>query len=147
MPVIGDLLRKVKTRLLVIDDPRYIRRERRFYGIYEHLLRDDGKHNDYLKSLIRPQGVRTIRGGSFHPWTSTGIRLLQYALYFGAAEIYLTGIDFGNDGYFWGQNEDKWLHDDIDENFLKIADAKFGNIFSASRKTPLTRHVPHRRLE
>ena len=128
MPVIALLLQKLKTRFLVIDDLRYTRRQ--LTGVFEHLIQDDGKHGHYLKNLIHPQRLRYIRGSSFHPWTSTGIRLLQYALYHEAAEIYLAGIDFGNNGYFWGGNEDKWLHDEIDENFLRIVSKKYKNVYS-----------------
>ena len=147
MPIIKSLLKKMKTRFLVIDDIRYIRRNREFSDVYDRLVQDDGKHNHYLKRLIKPSGIKNIRGSSFHPWTSTGIRLLQYALHHEAAEIYLAGIDFGDNGYFWGRNEDKWLHDEIDENFLSLVSKKYKNVYSVSKDSRLSRYVPHKNFE
>lgn len=139
----GDLAR-VGTKILVVDDFRYVRKHHSLGGVFSDLVYDNGKHDFYIKKLIHPHSLSSIRGSSHHAWTSTGIRLLQYALYFGASEIYLTGIDFGKNGYFWGKNEDKWLHDSIDENFVRIVAARRPHVYSLTRSNSLASILPHK---
>ena len=81
--------------------------------------------------MVRPLGrfapspLSTPRGRSRHPWTSTGVRLVQYALYYGASAVTITGIEYGRGGYFWGHSADPWHHADIDENFMNAAAALY----------------------
>ncbi len=141
-PQIREALQNIPVRALALDHLHH-------QGSWKEtprLIPDDGMHDEFLRSLIHPLSPKEIRGKSFHPWTSTGIRLIQYALHFNAKEIYVIGIDLGRGDYFWGKNFDRWLHDEIDANFLKIAAKKYPNLFSLSAASPLSRWLPHQTL-
>ena len=139
--VIEASLKKIKTEFLVTDDLDYVKRNPALKDCCSQLVFDDVMDDFYLKELIRPLKPGQIRGRSHHPWTSTGIRLLQYALHFKAGEIYLAGIDFGNEGYFWGENKGPWFHADIDQNFMKIVSQKYDNVFSISSKSLASKYL------
>ncbi|MBI3252516.1 MAG: hypothetical protein HYZ52_04280 [Candidatus Omnitrophica bacterium] len=139
------LLVKIRTRVFVSRNTDGIRENTALRGSYERLLYDDSTDPWYLTRLIRPQGVQDIQGRCEATWTSTGMRLLQYALYFGAREVYVVGMDFGENGYFWGPKPNPWGHPDIDENFIRIVSAKYRNVFSISSKSPLSHHLPVKR--
>ncbi len=98
----------------------------------------DGPWGDfYVRKLLSPyafQHRKTI---------SAGLRLLLYALYFGAAEVYLLGIDLSHQGYFWG-GENKQKHLAVDLDFLKICSQKYKNIYSVSSTSPVTQIIPHK---
>jgi hypothetical protein len=55
--------------------------------------------------LISPYTFEDIRGNCIADATSLGMRLIKYALHYGPKEIYLIGIDFGKNGYFFGEKK------------------------------------------
>ena len=113
-----------RIRFFLTDDIAYAQQNKTLKNICERVLFDDGMDDHFLRQLLDPGSLASLRGRSTHPWTSTGIRLLQYALYYGASEIYLAGIEFGQHGYFWGRSSDPWHHEDIDKNFIRAAGAR-----------------------
>jgi len=137
-----DFLKDVLVDHYAIDNQKFIEDHPLLDTTKSTVLYDDGMDDIYLKHLMAPLQTKDICGTSFHPWTSTGMRLLQYALYFGAAEVYLIGIDLGKEGYFWGENRSEWLHHDIDENFIQIMSERHSNIFSLSQKSPIIGYIP-----
>jgi len=107
----------------------------------------------YLRKLIRPITVADIVGTSAKNSTTTGIGLLQYALYYKASEVYLLGVDLDgsvrasdkNDIEMYSDTYAK-AHKDMDHNVMRILAEKYKNIFAASQKSPLTGYVPHKPL-
>ncbi|MBI3252512.1 MAG: hypothetical protein HYZ52_04260 [Candidatus Omnitrophica bacterium] len=143
---IDALAQQSRARAIVTNDPSYILMQGAYRGRYKHLFWDGGRDPRYLNRLIRPERVEMIRGRSSVPATSSGLRLLQYALYHGAREIYLAGIDFGRNGYAWGPNANPWKHDDIDENFIKIVSRKHYHVFCLSETSQLAAYIPVKHL-
>jgi hypothetical protein len=111
---------------------------------YSRLLMDFTANQLLLRRLIAPATVGQIRGRAFCPWTSTGVRLVQYAVYFGASEIYLIGIDLGQRGYATGEAARPWHHEDIDDNFLRVISRRRPHVYSLSEHSPVSRHLPVR---
>jgi hypothetical protein len=148
-PRLPELLSRTRPKILMSNDPRYIRRRRNLRGFYSTLVWDSGDDNALVGRLIAPLSVREIRGSALRLKLSTGMRLLHYAIYFCASEIYLIGIDLGQKGYVWGERtaDRPWNHADIDENFLRIVSARYHNIFSLSSNSPIARYLPCRRLD
>lgn len=138
------LLSIVKPKVFITNNPRGIERRKEYEGCYDLLIKDDTRNNYYLRKLISPFKLGTISGKSW-PATSTGIRLLQYALYFGAKEIYTSGIDLGGGGYFWGE-KNTTSHSGIDHEFMKIISKKYKNVYSASKKSPITNYIKYKKL-
>ena len=141
---IEELLCRSKIKLVVTNKPEHAQRLKNSKRLDFTCLFDDGRDPYYLNHLLQPNSVESIRGSSPLPWTSTAIRLLQYALFYGAKEIYVVGIDFGDGGYFWGPNPNEWRHPDIDENFVKIIALKYDNMYSLSRSSPMTKYIKYK---
>ncbi len=121
---LGEIIKKTKIRFFITDDLRNIRKKNIFNG---KLIYDSFKGNYYLEKLIAPIKVKEITGDSSFYWTSSLIRLLQYALYFNAKEIYLAGVDLDEKDDFFGE---KYVPDHriIDNNFMKIVSKKSENL-------------------
>ncbi|MBI3252506.1 MAG: hypothetical protein HYZ52_04230 [Candidatus Omnitrophica bacterium] len=109
------------------------------------VIRDFNRNNFYLKSLISPLHPVSLAANGIQ-WTTAGVRLLQYALYFEAKEVYLAGID-QTDDYFWGSKSRSLAEDPFEKKILGIISKKFKNIFSLSANSPITRYFPVRHLE
>ncbi|MDY6953466.1 MAG: hypothetical protein SWE60_18310, partial [Thermodesulfobacteriota bacterium] len=109
---IETLLASVKTNLFLMNKPDFITEKTDLQGAYVALLQDKLSHNYYLRRLIAPYRVSHIRG-QYAAFTSSGMRLLQYALFFKAKETYLIGVDLDQSGYFWEKKNVHW-HQDID---------------------------------
>jgi len=127
-------LQSVKIKIFIIDDLNCIKNRPFLNKSYQYLLQDNYYNNRYLEKLIRPQRVYKLKGSSF-PWTSSGMRLLQYALYFKAKEIYLIGFDLDTKGYFDGQPNQS-DHIDIDNNLMMLLVEKYTNIYSLTNSLP-----------
>jgi 2-polyprenyl-3-methyl-5-hydroxy-6-metoxy-1,4-benzoquinol methylase len=147
-PDIEELLCQVKTNLFLMDDLNYTKGLKKLEGAYLQLIRDHQKDNHYLRRLLRPNTILDIKVDEV-TWTSAGIRLLQYALYFKAKEIYLIGIDLNHNGYFWGEKRQyqhtgaKIRHKHpIDLNFLKFVSNKYKNVYSLSKTSPILKYLP-----
>src|SRR5262249_46645056 len=112
---------------------------------YAQLLLDFRSNQFLLRRLIAPKRIADIRGRSFCPWTSTGARLIQYALYFGAREISMIGIDLGQNGYSSGRSMRTWYHEDIDRNFLELMSKRHDHVYSLSPNSPIADFFPVRR--
>lgn len=100
------------------------------------IFKDDGMSPHMLQQLLPNIDLAKLKGRSKHPWTSSGIRLLQYALFYRAKNIYLSGIDFGQGGYAWGALHGPWMHQDIDVNICKKLSDHNQNIRSLSLTSP-----------
>ena len=137
---------KTKVGFFLTDDIDYVKTKKEFFSKVPQLISDSGQNNYYLKRLIKPYNINQIMGRSLAPHASSGMRLLQYALFFKAKEIYLIGVDLGNSGHFYG-GKFKWRHQDIDENFMKIVSKKYKNIYSASKNSPITKYIKYKKLE
>lgn len=142
-PDTQELLGEVPCRTFIMDEPSFVKKSPVPTTGYERLIRDHQKDGYYLKKLIKPRRLEQVVADDV-TWTSAGLRLLQYSLYFGAKEIYLLGIDLGDDGYFWGQ---RFIHKHaIDYNFMKIVSQDHDNVFSASENSTITQYIPYRSL-
>jgi len=141
---IENWLPKIKIEVFIIDDLDYIKNKKELNESYLRLVKDYNRNNYYLKRLIKPYKVKQIKGESLAK-TSSGIRLLQYALFFGAREIYLIGIDINEKGFFW-DTKNIHKHIDIDRNFIKIVSKKYNNIYSLSKKSPITKYIKYKNL-
>jgi hypothetical protein len=143
-----ELFARTRPRVFISSDVKYVRRSHTLRGLYSRLVYDSGEDNGIVRKLIAPLSVRDIRGNAFREKISTGMRLLHYAVYFGAREIYLIGIDLGHNGYVWGERkaDRPWNHADIDENFIKIMSTRYTNLFTLSSDSPIARYLPYRRL-
>lgn len=141
-----ELFDRTRPGVFVSNDLCYVRNRTDLTGLYGRLMYDVGEDNTMLRRLIRPHTVEEIRGAALRAKTSTGMRLLQYALHFRAREVFLVGIDFGRDGYVWGSREASrpWNHADIDENLVRIVSQRHGNVFSLSASSPAIEYLPHR---
>lgn len=138
------LLVKVKTSIFVINKPGFIRRKENLEGSYSKIVEDKVQYNYYLRRLIKPYTLRQIKG-RYAAFTSSGMRLLQYALFYRAKEIYLIGVDIDQAGYFWKKKNLHW-HMDIDREFIRIVSGKHNNIYSASKRSAITEYLKYRRL-
>lgn len=148
-PRLAELLARTRPKVFMSNDPRYIRRTRSLRGLYSSLVYDSGDDNGIVRRLIAPTRVTDIRGSALRLKISTGMRLLHYAIYFGAREIFVIGIDLGQKGYVWGErtSDRPWNHADIDENFIRIVSARYPDIFSLSGNSPIARYLPCRSLD
>jgi hypothetical protein len=108
------------------------------------LIMDFRSDQRILRRLIAPSRIREIRGRSFCPWTSTGVRLIQYAVHFGASEVYVIGIDLGQNGYASSRVMRRWHHQDIDGNFLEILSRRCTHVYSSSANSAIARYFPVR---
>lgn len=142
-----DLLLKLKINLFIIYNPKLIRKFKDLRKNYTKCIKDRGSNNYYLDRLLGPQEIDKITNYSLanNSRTSTGVRLLQYALYFKAKEIYLIGIDVNEDGYFWGKNNTH-EHLCIDKSFIEIVSKKYSNIYSAAENSPIVRYIKYKPL-
>ncbi|MDP3920801.1 MAG: methyltransferase domain-containing protein [Candidatus Omnitrophota bacterium] len=152
-PDIEGLLAEQKANVYVMDDARYVKTKKSLKGAYEILLPDHQKDNFYLNKLMKPDSMRFIREDEV-TWTSAGIRLLQYALYFKASGIFMIGIDLSNNGYFWGPDyahrlptEKKGHKHSIDFNFLRFMARRHPNLYSLSPSSPVSSHLPCRNFD
>ncbi len=107
-------------------------------------IRDFNRDNFYLEPLLRPSRVRSLSVNGVD-WTSAGLRLLQYALYFQAKEIYLIGIDHTSD-YFWGMKDRVLIELPFERRVLQILSKNFSHIYSLSPQSPITQYFPHKRI-
>ncbi|OGX16055.1 MAG: hypothetical protein A2166_05440 [Omnitrophica WOR_2 bacterium RBG_13_41_10] len=109
-------------------------------------IKDHGFNDYYLNKIMGPLKTEEIKRSFLsNNRTSSGVRLLQYALYSQAKEIFLLGIDINEEGYFWGR---KNIHEhlSIDKDFIEFVSHKYNNIYSASRKSPIMRYVKYKPL-
>ena len=139
------LVMRVKTNLFLINKPGFIKRKRSMEGAYSRIVEDKVQYNYYLRRLIKPYTLSQIKG-QYAAFTSSGMRLLQYALFFQAKEIYLIGVDVDHSGYFWKKKNIHW-HLDIDREFIRIVSQKYKNVYSASQSSPISTYLKYKRLE
>jgi len=146
-PNILALLRQVPVKILMIDFPEVTWEQAQLANPDCKRVYHEPTNNRYFQSLIEPYDATNICGNS-RPWTSTGIMLLQFALYFKAKEIYIAGIDFGS-RHFYPEIESNPIngHITIDHNFMWIVSKKFDNIYSVSEESPITRYIPFKELK
>jgi hypothetical protein len=145
-PRLAELFERTRPTVVMSNDVRYVARRQSLRGLYATLVYDAGEDNTIVRKLIAPLSVADICGNALRPKISTGMRLLHYAVHFGAREIYVLGIDLGRDGYVWGsrQPDRPWNHADIDDNFIKTLSARYDHIFSVSPKSPVAEYLPYR---
>ena len=142
-----DLFSKLKINLFIIYNTKLIKKHYNLKKTYAKCIKDKGFNDYYLNKLIEPQKREEIKSPFLNNnRTSAGVRLLQYALYFKAKEIYLIGIDINEEGYFWGRNN---IHEHlcIDKNFIEIVSKKYNNVYSASENSPIVRYVKYKPLK
>ena len=141
---LASLVRQMCIDLLVCEDLLTLLDVLPLRAAYSRLVMDFTANQRLLRHLIAPTTVKDIRGRSYCPWTSTGVRLIQYAVYFGAREIFVIGIDLGANGYASGDAMRGWHHEDIDGNFLKILSDRHDHLYSLSANSPVAEYFPVR---
>ncbi|MBI3252519.1 MAG: hypothetical protein HYZ52_04295 [Candidatus Omnitrophica bacterium] len=132
-------LQKVKTDIFITTNPGQIADHAAFAGSYRRLMSYDNMHKNFARRLYWAKKYRFKNRKT----VSAGVRLLQYALYFGAYEIFIIGIDLETSGYFWG-GKNRQKHAGVDANFIQAAQKTHGAIYSLSPKSPLARLLPHK---
>jgi len=143
-----------KINVFLTDHPRYLRQQMQLCNCFRKLLACSFG-NFYFDRLIRPLRVSFRDDPSSWNETSSGIKLLEYALFFRAKEIYLIGIDFGREHVFQNSiGQDDWRvtpqqrsHFKIDRYLLHVVSKKFHNVFSLSQKSPINAYIPYRSLK
>ncbi len=136
------LLAKIKTNFFLIDEPRWAQHCDPLKGCYRHMIPYVPRDTYYLKRLLKTRSLNRLPGVKKKS-TSVGVKLLQYALYFQAKEIYLIGMDLTTEGYFWGEpNIQKHLA--IDHYFLTRISKQNRNIYSLSAQSPITSYFSHK---
>lgn len=142
------LTEQLDISFLLTRNPDFIKKHSEKFH-YEKLIRERvTSETYYLKKLYTDTSVIFDTKDSR---TSTGIGLLQYALFYGAKEIYLSGIDLNIEeaGHaFVSPTEKRYNepHKSADEQFVTWAAQNFSKIFIASEKSPLTKLFPYKKL-
>ena len=145
-----ELLSKCKINLFIIKrkDLRknWVNVKKVYHECIRKCIKDSGNDNYYLNKLIGPDKLGQIqRDVMGNRWTSSGLRLLQYALYFQAKEIYIIGVDIDEEGYFWGRkNVNEHLF--IDRDFIEIVSRRYKHIYSAAKNSPITHYLKYKPL-
>lgn len=146
---IEQLIKKSQIDCLITNKTKYLSQlavDASLNRHFRHLLFENGICNRYIRKTLKGTDPARLAGNNDRPWTSTGMRLLQFALYFKAKEIYLAGMDLGEGGYFWAENNNPWTHTDIDRNFLTEVSKRFPNVFSISNSTITSPILPEKSL-
>jgi hypothetical protein len=142
---LSEIILSLKINLFVTNKIRWGK------GFCNNVVWDETRSNYFLKKLIKPIAIDEI-GENRWRRTSVGVRLLQYAVFFKAKEIYLIGIDLGRGSYFWEEkggaefNDDLTGHEPLDSNFVKLMSKKYGNIYSLSKNSPVNQFIPFKKL-
>jgi hypothetical protein len=136
-PDLKNTLPQTKINNFLIHEPGYIKRN--FEKFYQHLFFHDNKDSYYLKKVIKPYRIDDLPKNFIFSHTSTGMRLLQYALFFKAKEIFLIGFDLGEKGYSWGGVHFS-DYKNVDQKFLEIVAKKYNNVYSLSRNSPIAKY-------
>ena len=140
------ILSKTRPRIFITENPRWVKKRAEYKNCYDLLIKESGFNSYYFKKLIHPVKINEIcKHPGFH--TSTGMRMLQYALFFGAKEIYMSGIDLGGGDYFWKGEKCGGSHSGMDHVFMKIISKKYKNIYSVSKNSPITKYIKHKTLK
>lgn len=148
---IGALLSALTISFFMTDDISHMKKIFSTKSTTKYLTdRSTGKRPDgslvseYLPTLLKPSSIDELSGTSAKG-TSAGIGLLQYALYFEASHIYLSGIDLDLSGYALGEKTNeryKAAHQDIDTNVLAYLSNKYKNISVLSSSSPVSKKIP-----
>jgi hypothetical protein len=141
---LASLVRQVRIDLLVCENLLTLLDVLPMRAAYSRLVMDFTANQQMLRQLIAPTKIKDVRGRSFCPWTSTGVRLVQYAVHFGAREIFVIGIDLGKNGYASGGAMRRWHHEDIDRHVLRILSERHDHLYSLSANSPLAEYMPVR---
>jgi len=143
---VRDLLSKVRINYFVFDDKGFLKKKNLEHS-YQKLIIDECRDNHYLNELIKPCKVKDLKGTQKTWIASTGLRLLQYALYFKAKEIYLIGIDINDAGHYYEKGSvPRGGSNELDMNFFKLMAEKHNNIYAVSKNSPIVKFVPHKEL-
>lgn len=107
-------------------------------------------YDGFFAPLKREDLVNEIPSVNTSLIPSNGMRLLLYSLACSAKEIYLSGIDFWEGGWFKGhihqhKKEDNF-HYEIDHGIARHLSAKSKNIFSACEASAASYYFPYRSL-
>jgi hypothetical protein len=105
------------------------------------------KNNYYAIQLIKPKPIKEISEN----WllhcreASSGLRLVIYALYYGAKEVYTIGLD-NSGGYSWDSSLQNYPHVTFDIPYLKELVKTHKNIYSVSKNSKITEIIEHKEL-
>lgn len=124
-------------RALLINHWGFFRQSKK--AKYQTLWYDGLRHKRYLNRIL---GKKSLRNYDIKEWTSTGIRLIQMALFYGAKDIVITGVDLGREGYVWGESLNPWKHLGVDEKVLKLMSERYDNIYCLTDATPAHHYFP-----
>lgn len=140
-----DHIKNIEIGIFISNLPKLVRVARNFQRRFNdrpNAFLDSNRNNFYLRRLLGTRRIKPMNG--IH-WTSAGVRLLQYALYFKAREIFLIGVDLSDD-YFWGDKKRAMVEQAFENSVLDAFSRRFSNVFSLSEKSPITRYFPFRAL-
>jgi len=126
---------------LITDDPGLFRNDPTLLSACSHILFDDINNNYYFNQVIWPLHFNQFRGKG-NPYTLSPIRLLQYALFYGAKEVYLAGFDLGHKGNVKLKSSDHQRN--INETFIRYVGKQFPNVHSISQGSLANGYIPYR---
>ncbi len=138
------LLSIFKPRIFITNNTRLVKKHTEYKNHYDLLIQDNPFNRYYMDSSIHPIKLdKTKLEKNSTPYTSTGMRLLQYSLCFKAKEIYMIGVDLGVGGYFF---KDSFVptHKEMDQRFMKIISEKYKHVYSLSKNSPITKYIKYK---
>lgn len=134
-----DFILKNSINLIITDNTNWGK------SISNNVLEDPTADNYYLKKILKPVAIEEISGDGLK-YTSSAIKLLQYAIFFRAKEIYLIGVDVEKIGYFWDPKVVTGGHLPIDLNFIRLIASRQDNIYCASPNSPMLKYLKYKPL-
>jgi len=145
--VMAGLVRKLDIELFLTRSVPYVKKHK---FVYKDLVQERVTNSTYfLERLTGKETAQQITQNDSRP--SAGIGLLEYALYFGAKEIYIIGIDLSTDteGHIFDEPKERRYspHEQADKAFVKWVSESYKNVYSASSTSPLSKVFSHRVLE
>jgi hypothetical protein len=139
------LLQEFSIDTLITKNPQYISNNKVLRGVYQSLIYDRAENNFYLRKLLGWRSIRNVSQLGDTTFTSSGMRLLQYALFFEARIIYLVGLDLMQPGFFWGGAGGN-KHWRVDKYFIRQMANQHKNIYSIAQHSPISKYLPVKQL-
>ena len=138
---IEEQIKNNKIKYFMTDEPNFMLKKMKNNTHNFEIIKENAFNNYYIKELIKPIKLNDILKGPGSN-NSSGMKLLAYALYFDAKEVYMIGMG-GPPGKVWKEKvwdkekKKKFVHDDEDNAFIGAISNKFNNIFLASKNMSL----------
>jgi hypothetical protein len=135
---IRSLLSKINIKYFISDSKNTLRSKN------VKFIKDYKRNTFYLRNIIYPMTINDFMKDLYNT-PSSGVRLIQYALYLNAKEIFIIGLDGGTACRSTDLGIDP--HQPADSKFKEIISKKYKNIYSASKNSPITKYLEYKELK